>query len=122
MPRTLCEHVAAPLLDLHRRTSSPAGMVGLEIVALGVTGYGIAAGNPHIVWGGALGAVVAWYGFLLSGCERLLAAKEQELHALTLARIQQPTSDAQHIAHCNTQDPADRPSFPASNGPFTPLA
>ena len=40
MPQTLCERVAAPLLDLHRRTSSQTGMVCLEVVALSVIGYG----------------------------------------------------------------------------------
>ena len=82
MPQTLCERVAAPLLDLHRRTSSPTGMVCLEVVALGIIGYGFSTANPHIMWFGVLGAVVSWYGFLLSGCERLLAAKDKELQAL----------------------------------------
>ena len=79
MARTLCERVAAPLLNLHRRTSSPTGMALLEVTALCVVGYGIMIGNQHVIWCGILGAVVSWYGFLLSGCERLLAAKEQEL-------------------------------------------
>ena len=82
MPQSLCEQVATPLLDLHRRTSSPTGMVCLEVVALGIIGYGFSASNPHIMWFGVLGAVVSWYGFLLSGCERLLAAKDKELQAL----------------------------------------
>ena len=82
MPQTLCEQIAAPLLDLHRRTSSPTGMACLEVVALSVVGYGFSVANPHIIWFGVLGAVVSWYGFLLSGCERLLAAKEKELQAL----------------------------------------
>ncbi|MFM9965512.1 MAG: hypothetical protein ACKV2Q_30370 [Planctomycetaceae bacterium] len=82
MTRTLCEKVAAPLLELHRKTSSPTGMVFLELVALSVIGYGFANGNVHVIWLGVLGAAVSWYGFLLSGCERLLAAKEKELQAL----------------------------------------
>ncbi len=86
MPRTLCEQVAAPLLDLHRQTSSPTGMVCLEVAALGLIGYGFSAANHHIIWGGVLGAVVSWYGFILSGCERLLAAKDKELQALQQGR------------------------------------
>jgi hypothetical protein len=82
MSQSLCECIAAPLLDLHRRTSSPTGMLCLELVALGVIGYGVSVSNPHVIWVGVLGAVVSWYGFLLSGCERLLAAKEKELQAL----------------------------------------
>jgi len=43
-----------------------------------VGGYGVIAGNCHLAWLGGLGVVVAWYGFLLHGCDRLLAAREAE--------------------------------------------
>lgn len=82
MTRTLCERIAAPLLELHRQTTPPAATVVLALVGLGVLGYGLATSHVHLSWGGALVAVVGWYGFLLSGCERLLAAKERELAGL----------------------------------------
>jgi hypothetical protein len=82
MKRTLCERVAAPLLKMHRKTTPPAATVVLGLIGLAVAGYGLAVGNPHVAWGGALVTVVGWYGFLLSGCEKLLAAKERELKAL----------------------------------------
>ena len=82
MPRTLCEQVAAPLIELHRKTTSPAAVAVLGAVALSVFGFGLSTGNHHVIWFGVLLSVVAWYGFLLSGCERLLAAQERELEAL----------------------------------------
>ncbi len=82
MTPSLCERVAAPLLELHRRTTPVAAVVILGCVALGVFGYGIASENYHVAWLGVLVTTIAWYGFLLSGCERLLAAKERELAAL----------------------------------------
>ncbi len=82
MTRTLCERIAAPLLELHRQTTPPAATVVLALAGLGVLGYGLATSHVHLSWGGALLAVVGWYGFLLSGCERLLAAKERELEGL----------------------------------------
>lgn len=82
MTRTLCERIAAPLLELHRKTTPPAATVVLALAGLSVLGYGLATSHVHLSWGGALVAVVGWYGFLLSGCERLLAAKERELKGL----------------------------------------
>jgi hypothetical protein len=86
MPRTFCERVANPLLRLHRRTSSPLGMAFLGLAALLLIGYGFVIGNCHIIWGGTLGIVIAWYGFLLSGCERLLAEKDGELQAAQMSK------------------------------------
>ena len=82
MTRTLCERIAAPLLELHRQTTPPAATVVLALVGLSVFGFGLATGHVHLSWGGALVAVIGWYGFLLSGCERLLAAKQRELEDL----------------------------------------
>lgn len=82
MPQTFCEQVAAPLLKLHRKTTSPTGVGLLALVALAIIGYGLSIGNPHAIWFGVLLTVTSWYGFLLSGCERLLAAREREIKAL----------------------------------------
>ena len=82
MPSTLCERIAAPLLDLHRKTTPVLAVVLLGAVAASSVAYGVLIGNHHIAWGGALVTVVAWYGFLLSGCERLLTAKDQRIMAL----------------------------------------
>lgn len=82
MSRTLCERVAAPLLELHRKTTSPAMVVVLAFVAAGVSSYGLFIRNDHITWLGVVLLVTAWYGFLLSGCERLLAEKDREIERL----------------------------------------
>lgn len=82
MPQTLCERVASPLLKLHRKTTSPAAVGVLAVVALSIVGYGLSTGNHHVIWFGVLLTVTSWYGFLLSGCERLLAAKDREISAL----------------------------------------
>ncbi|MDB5341158.1 MAG: hypothetical protein JWN70_6777 [Planctomycetaceae bacterium] len=82
MAHTLCERVAAPLLELHRKTTSPAAVGVLALVALSIIAYGLSVGNHHVIWLGVLLTVTAWYGFLLSGCERLLAAKDNEIRAL----------------------------------------
>ncbi len=82
MPQTLCERVAAPLLLLHRKTTSPVAVGVLAAVGLSIVGYGQSKGNPHVVWFGVLLTVVSWYGFLLSGCERLLTAKDKEILSL----------------------------------------
>lgn len=79
---TLCEQIADPLLKLHRRTTSTAAIGVLAVAALSMTGYGMSVGNHHIVWAGVVLIVVSWYGYLLSGCERLLAAREREIAAL----------------------------------------
>lgn len=94
MPSTLCERVAAPLLDLHRKTTPVLAVVGLGAAAVSAMAYGFLAGNHHIAWGEALVTVVAWYGFLLSGCERLLAAKDQRIEALEqqIARKAEPVA------------------------------
>ena len=78
MSRSFCERVAAPVLVLHRKTSSPVGTAVLAAAAAGLGGYGLLAGNHHLAWLGGLGVVVAWYGFLLHGCNRLLTAKDAE--------------------------------------------
>ena len=92
MPSTLCERIAAPLLDLHRKTTPVLAVVLLGAAAASTMAYGVLVGNHHIAWGGALVTVVAWYGFLLSGCERLLTAKDQRIMALEqqLARKAEP--------------------------------
>lgn len=82
MPPTLCERVAAPLLELHRKTTSPITVFVLGVVAVSIIAYGFFTENHHVMWGGAILAVVSWYGFLLSGCERLLAAKDRQIEAL----------------------------------------
>lgn len=82
MQPTVCERVAAPLLTLHRKTTSPIAVVVLGVVALGIVGYGLAGANHHMAWFGALLAIVSWYGFLLSGCERLLAARDRQIAEL----------------------------------------
>lgn len=82
MSPTLCERVAAPLLDLHRKTTSPTMVMILGIVALAICGYGLSTRHIHVSWFGAMLLVVSWYGFLLSGCERLLAAKDREISDL----------------------------------------
>jgi hypothetical protein len=79
MSRSLCEKVAAPVLDLHRKTSSPLGTAVLAGAAAGLACTGLIVGNHHLAWLGGLAVVVAWYGFLLHGCDRLLAAKDAEL-------------------------------------------
>lgn len=90
MTPTICERVAAPLLELHRKTTSPAAVVVLGAVAISIIACGLFAGNHHIAWGGAVLAVVSWYGFLLSGCERLLAAKDRQIEALQQNREAAP--------------------------------
>ena len=82
MPSTLCERIAAPLVDFHHRTTPVIAVVVIGVVAASAMGYGCLAGNRDIAWGGALVTVVAWYGFLLSGCGRLLAAKDRRIDAL----------------------------------------
>jgi hypothetical protein len=82
MSLTLCERVAAPLLEIHRKTTSPTAVVVLGVVAVSVIGYGACIWNHHVMWAGVVLAVVSWYGFLLSGCERLLAAKDLQIAAL----------------------------------------
>ncbi|MES2789235.1 MAG: hypothetical protein V4719_06405 [Planctomycetota bacterium] len=82
MPQTLCERVASPLLELHRKTTSPVAIGVLAVVALSIVGYGLSADNHHVIWFGMLLTVTSWYGFLLSGGERLLAAKDKEISAL----------------------------------------
>ena len=79
MQPTFCERVAAPLLTLHRKTTSPIAVAFLAAVALGIVGYGLAFVNHHVAWCGAVLLVVSWYGFLLSGCERLLAARDRQI-------------------------------------------
>jgi lipopolysaccharide export LptBFGC system permease protein LptF len=86
MSQTFCERVASPLLELHRKTTSPAAVGVLALFALSVVGYGLSAGNHHVIWFGVLLALTSWYGFLLSGCERLLAAKDREISALQKAK------------------------------------
>ncbi len=79
MNLSLCEKVAAPVLVLHRRTSSPVGTAVLAAAAAGLACVGFLVGNYHLAWLGGLSVVVAWYGFLLHGCDRLLAAKDVDL-------------------------------------------
>ena len=81
--------LAAPVLALHRKTSTPLGTGVLAAVAAGLGGYGLVAGNHHLAWLGALGVVVAWYGFLLHGCDRLLAARDAEAGRQTVPRPSQ---------------------------------
>ena len=80
-PATICERIAEPLLRIHRNTTPVWAVVVSAIVGLGVIGYGLNVGNRDIAWVGVLVVVTSWYGFLLSGCERLLAAKDAELSA-----------------------------------------
>lgn len=72
MKRPLCERVAEPLLLIHGKTTPPAATILLGAVGLCVAGYGIFAGFRDMAWGGALIAVIGWYGFLLCGCYRLV--------------------------------------------------
>jgi hypothetical protein len=65
--------VAKPVLALHRRTSSPIGTAVLAAFGAGVAGYGLLSSNLHLVWLGGLVVVVGWYGFLLHGCDRMIA-------------------------------------------------
>jgi len=76
---TLCERTAAPLLFLHGKTTPPLATVCLGAIGAGVVALGLFFGSPHIAWAGLLVTTVGWYGFLLSGCEKLLARKEREL-------------------------------------------
>lgn len=94
MPSTLCERVAATPLDLHRKTTPVLAVVVLGAAAVSAMAYGFLIGNHHIARGGALVTVVAWYGFLLSGCERLLAAKDRRINALEqqVARKAEPVA------------------------------
>jgi hypothetical protein len=69
--------VALPVLALHRKTSSPAGTVVLAAAAAALGGYGLAVGNHDLAWLGGLGVIIGWYGFLLHGCDCLLAAKDR---------------------------------------------
>jgi hypothetical protein len=78
MRRSLCERVALPVLALHRKTSSPTGTVVLAAAAAVLGGYGLAVGSCNLAWLGGLFVVIGWYGFLLHGCDRLLAAKEAD--------------------------------------------
>ena len=82
MPLTLCERVAAPLLELHRKTTSPTAVGLLGAVALSIIAYGVFVASHDVTWAGVALAVVSWYGFLLSGCERLLAAKDRRIEEL----------------------------------------
>ncbi len=76
MKRTLCEQIAAPILVLHRKTSTPLWTGTIALAAAGLGGYGLVVGNPHFAWAGVLGMIIGWYGFLLHGCDRLLVASE----------------------------------------------
>lgn len=80
-PASICERIAEPLLRIHRNTTPVWAVAVSAIVGLGVIGYGLNVGNRDIAWVGVLVVVTSWYGFLLSGCERLLAAKDAELSA-----------------------------------------
>lgn len=86
-PATICERIAEPLLRIHRNTTPVWAVVVSAVVGLGVIGYGLNVGNRDIAWVGVLVVVTSWYGFLLSGCERLLAAKDAELSARTTANV-----------------------------------
>ena len=46
---------------------------------MAIVGYGLAVANHHVTWLGVVLTVVSWYGYLLSGCERLLAAKDRQI-------------------------------------------
>jgi len=80
-PTSICERIAAPLLEMHRKTTPVWAVAVSGLFGLGILGYGLSLGNHDIAWIGVLVGVTSWYGFLLSGCERLLAAKDAELHA-----------------------------------------
>ena len=82
MRSTLCERLAAPLLDLHLKTTPVPAVVVLGAAAASAMCHGLLVGNHDIAWGGALVTVVAWYGFLLSGCGRLLAARDRRIDEL----------------------------------------
>lgn len=69
---SLCERVAEPLLNLHGKTTPPAATMLLGAIGLVGTAYGLITGNRDFAWTGALITVVAWYGFLLCGCYRLV--------------------------------------------------
>lgn len=72
MKQTLCERMAEPLLRIHGKTTPPAATVLLGVVGICIGGFGIVNGHRDLAWAGALIAVVAWYGFLLCGCYRLV--------------------------------------------------
>ena len=72
MKQTLCERVAEPLLNLHGKTTPPAATVVLGVAGLCVAGFGIVNSSRDSVWIGVIIAVIAWYGFLLCGCYRLV--------------------------------------------------
>ncbi|MDX1962512.1 MAG: hypothetical protein SFX18_05120 [Pirellulales bacterium] len=101
MPPTLCERIAAPLLELHRKTTPLFAIILLGAAALSIIGYAWFVGNLHLMWGGVVLAVVSWYGFLLSGCERLLSAKEERIglleRQLALKADQTNAADSQKI-------------------------
>ena len=70
--RSLCERVAEPLLNLHGKTTPPAATVLLGATGLCAAVYGLNTGSRDTAWAGVLICVVAWYGFLLCGCFRLV--------------------------------------------------
>lgn len=80
-PASICERIAAPLLEMHRKTTPVWAVAVSGLFGLGILAYGLSLGNNNIAWIGVLVGITSWYGFLLSGCERLLAAKDAELHA-----------------------------------------
>lgn len=80
-PASICERIAAPLLEMHRKTTPVWAVAASGLFGLGILAYGLNVGNNNVAWIGVLVGITSWYGFLISGCERLLAAKDAELIA-----------------------------------------
>lgn len=96
-PPTLCERVAAFLLEIHRKTTPVAAIVLLGVAALSAAAYGFLVGNHHVMWGGSLVTVVSGYGFVLSGCERLLAARDRRIDVLARRLAESADSSSKTI-------------------------
>lgn len=77
--RSLCERVAEPLLRLHGKTTPPSATVLLGAVGLCIVAYGLVVGVRDFAWIGAIVAVIAWYGFLLCGCYRLVEGNDESI-------------------------------------------
>ncbi len=72
MNRPLCERVAEPLLNLHGKTTPPLATIMLGIAGASGVVYGVSTDHRDLAWASLVVTVVAWYGFLLCGCYRLV--------------------------------------------------
>lgn len=72
MNRPLCERVAEPILNLHGKTTPPLATIMMGVVGASGVVYGVSTGYRDLAWASLVVTVVAWYGFLLCGCYRLV--------------------------------------------------